>query len=299
MEKLAGPTEVSDSGARQPRGGSCFEPYPLSQEQFQRVVRMMYQVAGIHLKEGKQNLVKARLGRRIRTLGLSGFKEYFDLVEKDGTGAELAEMVDLLTTNKTEFFRDPVHFDFLRKYVLEPRAQQRRWRFWSAGCSSGQEAYSLAMLAFDVFGSLEGRDLKILATDVCRPVLQKAMAGYYEDGELEGLPKSYLRRFMVREGAGFRVCPEIRSLVRFARLNLNEPWPLRGPFQAILCRNVMIYFDQTVRQRLLQRFYALLEDGGFLFIGLSESLTGVEHSYRYIRPAVYQKCLQRLSGSHR
>lgn len=270
--------------------------FPLTEQEFQWVAKIMYQAVGIHLKDGKQNLVRARLGRRTRSLGCRSFSEYLSLVEADASGGELQVMVDLLTTNKTEFFRDAVHFDFIRERILRPRKEQKKWRFWSAGCSTGQEPYSLAMLVADFFGSLQGRDVKILATDICRLVLARAADGYYEAEELEGLPPAYLQRFLKPEGQGYRVKAEIRQLVHFALLNLNGDWPMRGPFQAILCRNVMIYFDRVTRERLLERFYALLEDGGYLFVGLSESLTGLRHPYTYIRPAVYQKCTRQSVG---
>ncbi|MEJ2146099.1 MAG: CheR family methyltransferase [Acidobacteriota bacterium] len=263
----------------------------MSNEEFERVSHLVYRICGIHLKEGKQDLVKARLGRRLRALGLTTFQRYFDLVEGDASGVELAEMVDLLTTNKTEFFRDLVHFEFAKREIL-PRCSQRdaRIRLWCAGCSTGQEPYSLAIVVKEFFRDLHARDIKILATDICRPALNSALAGEYAEVEMEGMPVEFRTRYFPRtERGSVQAAPVLRELIHFARLNLMDRWPMKGPFQLIMCRNVMIYFDRVTREDLVDRFWNLLSPGGYLMVGLSESLTGIRHQFKYVQPAVYRK----------
>ncbi|MFZ0430496.1 MAG: protein-glutamate O-methyltransferase CheR [Acidobacteriota bacterium] len=263
--------------------------FPLTEREFDRVSRLIYRACGIHLKEGKQDLVKARLGRRLRALGLESFDEYFDRVEEEPSGHELAEMVDLLTTNKTEFFRDPVHFEFIRREILTRYTNvDERLRFWCAGCSYGQEPYSLAVILSESFRDLNRRDCKILATDICRPALSWAVEGKYAESEMEGMSGTYRSRyFPVSEPGYLQASPGLRKLILFARLNLIESWPMKGPFQLIMCRNVMIYFDRKTREELIGRFWRLLSPGGFLMVGLSESLTGMKHDFKYVQPAVY------------
>lgn len=265
--------------------------FPLSERDFARVSHLIYRICGIHLKDGKQDLVKARLGRRLRSLGLATFEEYFDLVEGDASGLELAEMVDLLTTNKTEFFRDPVHFEFTRREILPLcKRLDTRIRFWCAGCSTGQEPYSLAVVAKEFFGDLARRDFKILATDICRPALNCAREGKFAETDMDGMPAELRAQYFPRTEPGFvQATSALRELIHCARLNLMERWPMKGPFQLIMCRNVMIYFDRTTREELVTRFWNLLSPGGYLMVGLSESLTGMRHQFKYVQPAVYRK----------
>ncbi len=295
-----GNTAARPQGAKRVGGGDVTTPsspiecgirlFPLSAAEFSRVARLIYKTCGIHLKEGKQDLVKARLGRRLRTLALGSFDEYFDLVENDATGVELAEMVDLLTTNKTEFFRDSAHFEFIRREILPWCSDLERVRFWSAGCSTGQEPYSLAIVVREFFRDLSRRDCRILATDICRPALDRALEGKFAEADTEGLPSEYRSRYFSKtDGGSIRVGPALSGLIHFARLNLMEKWPMRGPFQLIMCRNVMIYFDRETRGELVGKFSNLLGPGGCLMVGLSESLTGLSHTLKYVQPAVYRK----------
>ncbi|MGZ8471413.1 MAG: CheR family methyltransferase, partial [Gemmatirosa sp.] len=210
----------------------------------------------------------------------------------------LAEMVDLLTTNKTSFFREAAHFDFLRDRLL-PSLGPGPVRIWSAGCSSGEEPYTLAMVIRGLWPDAERRDVKILATDISKRVLATAAAGVYPDALLEDVPHDLLRRHwmrasredVARPGAagGWRAGDSLRSLITFAPLNLMGAWPMRGPFQAIFCRNVMIYFDKATQQALVNRYYDLLAPGGHLFVGHSESLSALSHGFSYVQPAVYRK----------
>ncbi len=269
----------------------------LTAAQFREISRTVYEIAGIQLREGKEGLVRSRLAKRLRALELPSFEAYLERVRADAR--ELAEMVDQLTTNKTSFFRESAHFDFLRDRVL-PTLGAGPVRIWSAGCSSGEEPYTLAMILRDAWADADRRDVKILATDISRRVLATAQAGVYPDALMEEVAPDLLRRHWTRSaatpaggrpdsGTGWRAGDALRKLVTFAPLNLMGKWPMRGPFQAIFCRNVMIYFDKPTQQALIERYYDLLAPGGHLFVGHSESLSALTHRFAYVQPAVYRK----------
>jgi chemotaxis protein methyltransferase CheR len=270
------------------------QSFELSPAEFEKISQTIYRLCGICLAPGKEGLVKTRLSKRLRALGLGGVKEYLEYVERDSSQKERATMIDLLTTNKTSFFRESQHFDFLCQRVLPGlQATNRPVRFWSAGCSSGEEPYSLAILLHEHLPDMERRDARILATDISARMLTKAREAIYDEDVVSDLPSLLLRQYFVcvrtQPTRAYRVSDKVRALVRFARLNLMEAWPMKGPFDAIFCRNVMIYFDKPTRQRLVQRYYELLMPGGHLFVGHSESLTALSHSFRYVQPAVYVK----------
>ncbi len=254
----------------------------------------MYELCGINLQPGKENLVRNRLSKRMRALGLRTFQEYFRYVEEDRTGRELSELVDALATNKTSFFREPEHFDFLRHSVL-PELRQRGLplRFWSAGCSSGEEPYTLAMVLSEELPEPETQRVRILATDISRKMLARAREGTYDESAVRPIPPLLLRKYLERVGTRppyrYRVNDRLLNMVRLARLNLFDPWPMKRRFTVIFCRNVMIYFDKPSQQQLIQRFWDILAPGGYLFIGHSESLAGLSHGFRYLRPAVYAR----------
>ena len=269
----------------------------LTAAQFREISRTVYEIAGIQLRDGKEGLVRSRLAKRLRALNLPGFEAYLERVRADDR--ELAEMVDQLTTNKTSFFRESAHFDFLRDRLL-PSLGPGPVRIWSAGCSSGEEPYTLAMIVRDAWADADRRDVKILATDISRRVLATATAGVYPDALMEDVPPDLLRRHWSRSaatpagarpnsGTGWRAGDGLRSLITVAPLNLMGRWPMRGPFQAIFCRNVMIYFDKATQQALVERYYDLLAPGGHLFVGHSESLSALTHRFSYVQPAVYRK----------
>jgi chemotaxis protein methyltransferase CheR len=266
----------------------------LSESQFDAISRLTYQVCGINLQAGKQGLVKTRLARRLQTVGVADFDEYLEYLARDTSGTEMSAMLDALTTNKTSFFREVQHFEYVRSTVLP--SLDAGWsglRIWSAGCSTGEEPYTLALLLHDEVPDLARRDVRILATDLSTRVLARAREGEYDQAAVEDIPPKLLNRYFtcIRTAPtrAFRVKPELQSLIRFARLNLMAPWPMRGPFDMIFCRNVMIYFDRPTQQRLVYRYWELLRPGGHLFVGHSESLTGLEHGFRYVQPAVYVK----------
>jgi chemotaxis protein methyltransferase CheR len=254
----------------------------LGAPEFRAISALVYDAAGILLPAGKEGLVRARLAKRLRECDVSTYAAYLEIV-RDARSGELEEMVDALTTNKTNWFREPAHFDVLRR--LLPSLGTGPLRLWSAGCSTGEEPYTMAMVLREA-----GRhDAKILATDISRRVLAQAAAATYGAQAAAEVPAELRNKYFTRTAEGSVASPQLRSLVTFAPLNLVGRWPMRGPFHAIFCRNVMIYFDRPTQQRLVRRFYDLLAPGGHLFVGHSESLSAHEHEFRYVQPAVYRK----------
>jgi chemotaxis protein methyltransferase CheR len=250
-----------------------------------------YQKAGIFLREGKAALVQARLAKRLRELGLTTEREYLDRLRGDG-GEEIVLFLDAISTNFTKFFREPDHFETLRETVLEARqAGQRKFRFWSAASSSGEEPYTMAMVLDPI---LEGCDWKILATDISTRVLARAVAGTYGPEEIEGIPPAVLQRYVDRVAgedgeATWVVKDRLKQRVVYRRLNLaGRPYPMSGPLDAIFCRNVMIYFDRPMRAGVVSEFERLLRPGCLLYIGHSETLNGLTTRFKTERPSVYR-----------
>ena len=274
----------------------CSEITKLTRPQFNAISQFVKQQCGFNLHDGKIALVEARLSKRLRALGLSGFDQYVRRI-RDDDGAETAAMLDALSTNVTYFFREPQHFDFLRDSVIprifKEHRKDRRIRIWSAGCSSGEEPYSIAMLLRTAISDLDQWDVRILATDLSRQMLERARQGLYGSRQLRQMPKGLIRPNFTTHKKGRCVYCQIKDppkgMVNFARLNLMDPWPMQGPFDIIFCRNVMIYFDNPTQQRLVDRVWEILAPGGNLFIGHSESLAGIQHAFHYVKPAVYQK----------
>ncbi|WP_434479703.1 CheR family methyltransferase [Gemmatimonas sp.] len=271
---------------------ALFAECELTAAQFARIAHVLHEHAGIRMREGKEGLVRARLTKRLRKLGLNDFDSYLDYVEREPGRQEFAEMIDALTTNKTSFLREATHFDFLRDSVFPTLSGPVR--IWSAGCSSGEEPYTLAMLCHEAFPDIATRDVRILATDISHRVLAQAKAGVYPAENMSDIPAPWIQKYWARkQDAGGRAVfdaeKNLRRHVTFAKLNLMERWPMQGPFDAILCRNVMIYFDKATQQQLVERYWGLLRPGGHLFVGHSESLTGLAHKFRYVQPAVYVK----------
>jgi chemotaxis protein methyltransferase CheR len=249
--------------------------FVLSRDDFDRISQMIYADAGIHLAEGKAALVYARLAKRLRALRMQAFRDYCDLVSSPEGASERQEMLTSLTTNVTRFFREPHHFEHLKMHVLPPLAQRRsRIRLWSAACSTGQEPYSIAFTLLSLWPDAAKHDVKILATDIDRNVLAAAEAGVYAESLLEGVSVDMRRRFFEPAGAEFRVIAAVRRMITFRPLNLIEAWPMQGQFDAIFCRNVVIYFDEPTQQGIWEKFAPRLAPEGALYIGHSERVTG-------------------------
>jgi chemotaxis protein methyltransferase CheR len=271
-----------------------FTSAELSEAQFQTVSRMVYRLCGINLKDGKQALVRARLMKRLRALNMKSFEEYLNHIGTDSGLPELNFMIDVITTNKTSFFREPEHFQFLADKVLSEIGHSKKLRFWTAACSSGEEAFSLAIVLRECFGDIDARDIKILATDISLRMLEKARKAVYNGKDtLQDVDNHLLQKYFAKVSDGdfpeYQIRDIVRNMVKIARLNLMDAWPMKGLFHVIFCRNVMIYFDRATQQRLVSRFWDFLEPGGYLFVGHSEGLSAISHRFRYIRPAVYRK----------
>ncbi|MDY7002283.1 MAG: CheR family methyltransferase, partial [Thermodesulfobacteriota bacterium] len=238
-----------------------------------------------------------RLQKRLRALGIEGYEKYIEyLFSPQGMDNELHHLIDVVTTNTTEFFREPKHFDFLSNQVLPEWTSSRRggiMSIWSAGCSSGEEPYTLAMVLSDFAGKTSGFRFKILATDISNQVLQKAVRGIYPADRARSIPHTFKKEYLLRsknKGSNLvRMVPDIRRLVSFRRLNFMENFGLNEKMDIIFCRNVIIYFDHPTQKIVLNRFCEHLSKGGHLFIGHSESLAGMALPLRQVAPTIYRK----------
>ena len=262
---------------------------------FAFIATTLYEGAGINLPASKANLVYSRLAKRLRALGLESFRDYCALVGSEEGTEERAQMIAALTTNVTRFFREPHHFDHLRAKVVDPIAaeikQGRRLRIWSAGCSSGQEPYSIALSILSLLPDARAYDVKILATDINPLVLDTARKASYPAEEVVSVPADLRRSWMENVGSSaMRLDEAPRGLVTFRPLNLIGAWPMKGPFDAVFCRNVVIYFDEKTQMRLLTRISTLLRPGGYLYLGHSERMVGpAEALFRLDGTTTYRK----------
>ena len=271
----------------------------MTDAEFALLRSLMYAQSGVNLAESKRELLKGRLAKRLRHHGYDKFAQYYDhLKNQDPQGTELQEMINAVTTHKTAFFRESHHFDYLRDRFLIPAgeaaAQGRRApiRIWSAGCSSGEEPYSIAITVAANLERLNTWDVKILGSDIDTAVLEKARTAIYPRESVSDLPLDLVRRnFRSGQGqqAGYvQLKPEIQKLVKFGRVNLmEEPWPFQGKFDVIFCRNVMIYFDRDVQRSVLERFAKYLKPGGLFFAGHSENLFWLGEPFQPIGGTVY------------
>ncbi len=265
---------------------------------FIKFSRLVYDQSGISLSESKKELVKARLGKRIRKGKFQSFGAYYNHVINDQSGEEMILLLDSISTNFTHFFRENHHFEYLKNQLV-PQIKdrtgraQKKIRIWSAGCSSGEEPYSIAITLLESLGPGHDWDLKILATDISTKVLTNAQSGIYLKEKIEALPTSLTKKYFLRGENQWqnyvKVKSPLKSVVQFQRLNLMDSFSFNDPFDCIFCRNVMIYFDKKTRENLVNRLYDHLEKEGVLFIGHSESLTGIEHPFIYVKPAIYKK----------
>jgi chemotaxis protein methyltransferase CheR len=279
------PTTFADTGAYGPVLGDA---------EFEFIRHVVGENAGIVLGPTKRQLVQGRLARRLRDLGLRSYQEYCEHLRRSGP-EELVGLINALTTNVTSFFRENHHFDALADFMLpeamERNAGSRRIRIWSAGCSTGEEPYSAAMVGTDVLPP--GWDFKVLATDIDSEVVGFAQQGIYPLDRVASLTPERLRQSF-QKGVGLQagkaiVKAQVRAAVTFRVLNLLHAWPMHGPFDVILCRNVMIYFDQTTRERLVERFAQMLAPGGYLCIGHSESIHGMSAPVRPVGRTIYRR----------
>jgi chemotaxis protein methyltransferase CheR len=265
------------------------------EDDFAALRALVKEHTGIHLTEQKRELVYGRLSRRLRALGLESFRAYRELLERN-EGDELVQFCNAITTNLTSFFREAHHFQYLREQLLSPRAADpkgpRRLRFWSAGCSTGEEPYSLAMTVHEALPDARRWDIRILATDLDTEVLAKGTRGIYEEERVRGMSAERLGRFFRKDDSatqGCSVTQELRDLITFRELNLMHTLPMKGPFDAIFCRNVVIYFDKDTQRQLFARIAQLQRPGDILFLGHSENLFRVCEDYTLVGKTIYRR----------
>lgn len=262
----------------------------ITDQEFARFQRFIFEAAGISLANSKKALVAGRLAKRLHECGARNYAEYLQLLASGTAEAEVQRAVDLLTTNETYFFREERHFAFLRELAIAARAQKAGFRVWSAASSTGEEAYSIAMVLADCLGE---SPWEVVGSDISTRVLARARTGHYALERATKIPDSYLKRFCLR-GVGEQegtllIARELRRRVKFTRVNLNEKLPSLGTFDVIFLRNVLIYFSPETKRDVIGRVVAPLKPDGHLFIGHSESLSGVTDVVQAVAPAIYQK----------
>lgn len=276
-----------------------FSRFELTDDDFNYLSHLINERAGIRLPSEKRELVYARLAKRLRSLGFDSFQQYCDLL-RGGDEEELVLCVNAITTNVTSFFREAHHFEFLERTVLpeliegKSRGGTKRLRIWSAGCSSGEEAYSIEIVLREQ-AALRNWDVRILATDLDTHILERAQNGVYDLKQIEKVSPARRNRWF-RLGIGSNdglvsVIPELKERVYFRQVNLKGSWPMHGPFDVIFCRNVVIYFDKKMQKKLFNRFAEILSGDGYLFIGHSESLFGISERFKVAGPTIYRKII--------
>jgi chemotaxis protein methyltransferase CheR len=270
----------------------------MTPREFSLFSQFIENTCGIRMPDSKKLMLESRLQKRLRHLDIKSFREYYDyLVSKQGMRDELVSMIDVVTTNKTDFFREAAHFRYLFENVLPklPETEQLNGvRIWSAGCSSGEEPYTLAMILSEYARKRQGFRYSILATDICTDVLKDAHRGIYDEEKIAPIPhelkKRYLLRSKDRNRGVVRICPELRSAVTFRRLNfMDATFDIDRPFRIIFCRNVIIYFDRQTQEVLLNKFCRHLLPGGYLFLGHSETLNGLDVPLVQASSTIYRK----------
>lgn len=266
----------------------------MSSRLFSRFRQLVYDHAGIYLKPGKEALVAGRVNKRLRALGLTSARDYLNLLENDRTGEEIVQLLDVISTNFTSFYREPVHFKILKNWIQrELAAGVSRLRLWSAAASTGEEPYSMAMTV-ELARAVRPLDYRILGTDISVHALEKAYDGLYPEPDMKRIPereqKWFFQRRTVNGVPHFEVREKLRERIVYRRLNLSEfPYPLKGPLDVIFCRNVMIYFDDQLRRRLMDEIVRLLRPGGLFFTGHAESLSSLRTGLQMLQPSVFIK----------
>lgn len=265
----------------------------LNDQEFRQFSELIYRIAGISMSPAKKPLISGRLVKRLRQHGLSRYEDYFRLITSPQGKEELQEAVDALTTNETHFFREPKHFEYLRRQVIPARQPGRGLRIWSAACSSGEEPYSIAMLLDELLG---GEPWEVVGSDISARVLERARSGLFPMERMPEIPKAYLQRYCLK-GVGeydgtLLIEKFLRQRVRFLAHNLMQPPPQLEPFDVIFLRNVMIYFDLETKRQVVGRLLPLLRPGGHFLIGHSESLNGVTDALQARAPAIYRKAVR-------
>jgi len=268
----------------------------LSDHEFYQIKDLVYSLIGLHLNDSKKMLVSSRLAKRLRVLNLSSISEYIKYLKENALGnTETIELINSITTNKTDFFRENHHFNFLKTTFIPNfiASKSHNLRIWSAGCSSGEEPYTLAMVfhaAFKSAGtSLASQDFKLLASDVDTSVLGKAKAGVYKLDALKDIPAEYQHSYLDIQKDNFQIRKELKQLITFGRFNLTHPFPFKNGFDIIFCRNVLIYFKQEDRLKIISKFQQVLRPQGYLILGHSESLLADQFDFKNLGNTIYRK----------
>lgn len=276
-------------------------PAIMKDRDFQRFGSAIYDHVGIKMPPAKKIMLEARLQKRLKALGIASFEEYGDLVfSQKGLDSELIHLIDVVTTNKTDFFREPAHFDYMTKAALPSILQARSdisrdpLRIWSAGCSTGEEPYTMAMVLSEFAGNHPEFLAAVTASDVCTQVLQTAKTAIYPEERTDPIPlilkKKYLLRCKEKSKSLVRIIPQLRSMVSFRRINfMDNDFGISEKMDIIFCRNVVIYFDKPTQQTLMQKFHRQLRPGGYLFIGHSETLSGLNVNFKAVASTVYRR----------
>lgn len=281
------------SSARKQDASHLDREFPMSQANFDKIADIAYRLTGIKLSDHKKNMIYSRISRRIRERQLSCFDDYCKLISLPGND-EITNFVNAITTNLTSFFREEHHFEYLQKTVfpllLKQNSGNKRIRIWSAGCSTGEEPYTLAICAREKL-PVERWDVKILATDLDTNVVEHGKNGVYDADRIEDLAANRKKKWFLKDRGGdqVRVKPELQKLIRFRQLNLLHDWPMQGKFDVIFCRNVVIYFDKETQKKLFARYAKMLNPGGHLFIGHSESLHKVSTEFTSLGQTIYRR----------
>ena len=271
----------------------------LSKEDFNKLSTFIYKESGIKMPPVKKIMLQSRLQKRLKELHMTSFKEYCDYVfSKEGLNNEIIHMLDVVSTNKTDFFREPVHFDFLTSTVLpdfiSKKGSNKLLKVWSAGCSSGEEPYTIAIVLYDFFENYPGFDFTILGTDISTKILHNAVNAVYKEDKVEGIPLSLKRKHLLkskdRNNPTVKIGSHLRSKVRFGRLNfMDDYYDISEYFDIVFCRNVLIYFDRETQEKVINKLCTKLNSGGYFFLGHSESIMNMNVPLRQIKPTIFQK----------
>jgi chemotaxis protein methyltransferase CheR len=271
----------------------------LSLKEFEKFARLVYDKAGINLKEEKHGLVQSRVGKLLRLKNIATFNDYYKILIEDRDGSELVDFLDAISTNVTHFFRENSHFDYLSRVFMRHKLQlansgkeERVIRCWSAGCSKGHEPYSMAITISEALRQVNASiPVKILATDLSTKVLKEAIEGVYDQSQLNSVSKELRTRYFrpVQGGQSFAVTDELRNMITFRQFNLMHHFPFRHKFDFIFCRNVMIYFDPPTQAGLVRKFHDVIKPGGLFFVGHCETLNRLNTPFKFIEASVYTK----------
>lgn len=271
----------------------------LTDEEFKKLSEFIYSEYGIKMPPVKKIMLQSRLQKRLRELNITSFKEYVDFVfSKEGQDNEVIHMIDVVSTNKTDFFREPVHFEFLTNNIIPEYCQETHGkgllRVWSAGCSSGEEPYTIAITLSECKEKYPNFDFSILGTDISSRILRNALDAIYKENRIEGLPLNLKRKYFLkskdRSNPTVRVIPELRKKISFARLNfMDSSYSLGETFDVIFCRNVLIYFDRETQERVINKLCTKLKPNGYFFLGHSESITSMQVPLKQIKPTIFRK----------